>query len=105
MKRKIPKKLLLGFMQIHILIEAQKKPFYGLWLINQLESYGYHISPGTIYPILAKMEQENLLKKEDRLEGGKHRNYYSITPEGVEVLKVAKEKAMVLFEELNEIKD
>ena len=95
----------MGFLQIHILIEAQKKPIFGLRLIQDLESYGYRISPGTIYPILSKLDKENLVTKEVRLENGKNRNYYSITDEGMKVLLVAKEKAMFLLEELNDIKE
>ncbi|MDC7224256.1 MAG: PadR family transcriptional regulator [Spirochaetales bacterium] len=103
MKNKVPKKLLLGFMQIHMLIQAKKEPFFGLGMIEELKSYGYQISPGTIYPLLAKMEKEHLLKKEVRLIKGKNRHYYDITEEGIEVLKIAREKAQQLFDELNEI--
>jgi len=103
MKNKIPKKLLLGFMQIHILIQAKKEAFFGLWMIEELKNYGYQISPGTIYPLLTKMERENLLKKEIRLINGKNRNYYLITDEGIKALTIAKEKAMLLFKELEEV--
>lgn len=103
MKNKIPKKLLLGFMQIHILIQAKKEAFFGLWMIEELNNYGYQISPGTIYPLLAKMESENLLEKEVRLINGKNRNYYFITDVGIEVLTIAKQKAMILFKELEEV--
>ena len=103
MKVKIPKKLLLGFMQIHILVQAKKEPFFGLWMIEELKEYGYQISPGTIYPILAKMETEGLLDKEVRLVKGKNRNYYFITESGLEILYEAKAKAMILFKELEEI--
>ena len=103
MRNKVPKKMLLGFMQIHILIQAKKEPFFGSWMIEQFKSYGYQISPGTIYPLLAKMVAGELLIKEIRLVSGKNRNYYCITKEGEAVLSVAKEKAMFLFNELNEI--
>lgn len=103
MIKKIPKKLLLGFMQIHILIQAKKEPFFGLWMIEELEGYGYHISPGTIYPLLSKLEKEHLLKKEIKLVNGKNRNYYFITEEGIDVLSVAKEKAISLLKELEEV--
>lgn len=103
MKKKIPKKLLLGFMQIHILIQAKKEPFFGLQMIEEFNKAGYRLSPGTFYPILAKMEKENLIKKESRVVNGKSRNYYGITDEGLEVLYIAKEKAIPLFKELEEI--
>ncbi len=103
MKNKIPKKLLLGFMQIHILIQAKKEPFFGLGMITELEQYGYHMSPGTLYPLLAKLEKELLLHKTVKIVNGKNRNYYSITNDGLDVLKVAKDKAIILFKELEEI--
>lgn len=103
MINRVPKKMLLGFMQIHVLIQAKKEPFFGLWMIEELESRGYHISPGTIYPLLGKMEKEELLNKNIRIINGKNRHYYSITEKGIEVLSIAKEKAMRLFDELNDI--
>ncbi|MBN2619163.1 MAG: helix-turn-helix transcriptional regulator [Spirochaetales bacterium] len=102
MINKIPKKMLLGFMQVHILIQAKKEPFFGLWMIDQLKNFGYEISPGTLYPILSKMESENLLIKDTKLINGKNRIYYSITESGIKVLDVAKDKAMLLFNELVE---
>lgn len=103
MKYKVPKKMLLGFMQVHILIQAKKQPFFGLGLIEELKNLGYQISPGTIYPLLAKMETEGLLEKEIRLINGKNRHYYCITQEGSEVLDTAKSKAMDLFKGLEEV--
>lgn len=101
MKNKIPRKLFLGFMQIHILISAKKEPFFGLGMIEELDTLDYKISPGTLYPILHKLEEENLLLKESKICEGKVRNYYSITKEGLEVLEIAKEKAFNLFKELD----
>ena len=103
MKNKIPQKMLLGFMQIHILIQAKKEPFFGLGMIEELEQYGYHMSPGTLYPLLSKLEKGSLLEKTTKLVNGKNRHYYSITSEGLEVLGVAKDKALMLFKELEEI--
>ncbi|MBI9098332.1 MAG: helix-turn-helix transcriptional regulator [Spirochaetaceae bacterium] len=103
MKNKVPKKMLLGFMQIHVLIQAKKEPFFGLGMIGELKKLDYDLSPGTLYPLLAKMEQEDLLKMDIRLINGKNRHYYSITKNGIEVLEVAKTKAMILFNELNEV--
>ncbi len=102
MKNKIPKKMLLGFMQVHILIQAKKKPFFGLWMIEDLKEHDYQMSPGTLYPILTKMESENLLEKKSEIVNGKNRNYYSITESGIEILKIVKEKARLLFEELED---
>ncbi len=46
------KELQLGFVRIHMLYHAAKGPTYGLWLMQKLRHQGYHLSPGTVYPIL-----------------------------------------------------
>ncbi len=56
------KELYLGFVRIRILYHALKGPIYGLWLIEELRHHGYHLSPGTIYPILHKMETGKHMK-------------------------------------------
>lgn len=96
MKDKILRKLFLGFIQVHILGHGVKGEFYGSWLIEHLKDHGYNMSPGTIYPILHKMEKEGLLVVEERVEEGKKRKYYRSTPLGEEVLKEARIKAREL---------
>lgn len=100
MQEQILRKIFLGFIHIHILYHAKKEPFYGSWMIEELKSHGYDISPGTLYPILKAMEQSNLLHKEEIVVGGKVRKYYKITPDGDLVLKESKIKAKELFKEL-----
>lgn len=100
MQEQILRKIFLGFIHIHILHHAKKEPFYGSWMIEELKSHGYDISPGTLYPILKAMEQSNLLDKEEIVVGGKVRKYYKITLDGELVLKESKIKAKELFKEL-----
>lgn len=89
-----------GFIQIHILYHASKQKVHGLWLIEELEKHGYKISPGTLYPILHKLEKNKYLKKEKKIASGKIRKYYSITPQGKKVLKEAKNKAKEIINEI-----
>lgn len=100
MQEQILRKIFLGFIHIHILYHAKKEPFYGSWMIEELKSHGYDISPGTLYPILKAMEQSDLINKEEIVVGGKVRKYYKITPDGDLVLKESKIKAKELFKEL-----
>ncbi|EQK42153.1 PadR family transcriptional regulator [Paraclostridium bifermentans] len=100
MQEQILRKIFLGFIHIHILHHAKKEPFYGSWMIEELKSHGYDISPGTLYPILKAMEQSDLINKEEIVVGGKVRKYYKITPDGELVLKESKIKAKELFKEL-----
>lgn len=100
MQEPILRKLFLGFIQIHILHHAQKEPFYGSWMIAELQHHGYEISAGTLYPILHTLEKTGLLSVEEKLEGGKIRKYYTITAKGTDVLHKAKDKIKELTAEL-----
>ncbi|PNR95072.1 PadR family transcriptional regulator [Petrotoga olearia] len=93
-------KILNGLIQIHILHHAQKTPIYGSWMISELKRHGYHISPGTLYPLLHKMEKENLLAKRVEIVEGKKRIYYSITRQGENLLKELRGKVKELFHEI-----
>ncbi|KPI55208.1 PadR family transcriptional regulator [Clostridioides difficile] len=100
MQDPILRKLFLGFIQIHILHHAQKKPFYGSWMMKELQHHGYEISAGTLYPILHNLEKSELVTVEEKLESGKIRKYYSITSKGTIILNEAKEKIKELTSEL-----
>lgn len=99
------RELFLGFIRVHILYHASLSPVYGLELIEELESHGYPISPGTMYPILNKMEQAGLLESEKVNVEGKVRKYYTITETGFDVLQEAKEKIKELAREVFEEKN
>lgn len=86
MQSQIVRRLFLGFIQIHILHHAKKEPFFGSWMMEELQEHGYNMSPGTLYPLLHSMEKDGLLVREDRLVDKKIRKYYKITETGEEVL-------------------
>ena len=92
----------VGFIRLHILHHAGKEPLFGLWLIKELGRHGYELSPGTLYPILHRMEERGYLESRKHLVEGKIRRLYTLTPYGREVLEAAKEKVRELFGELIE---
>ncbi len=100
MQDPILRKLFLGFIQIHILHHAKNEPVYGSFMIEELKTHGYDISPGTLYPIFHNLEKAELLTVHSETVNGKVRKYYSITPKGTEVLTEAKKKARELTGEL-----
>ncbi len=100
MQDPILRKLFLGFIQIHILHHAKKEPIFGSFMIEELKSHGYDISPGTLYPIFHNLEKAELLSVESVTVEGKVRKYYSITEKGEEVLAQARIKANELVAEL-----
>lgn len=94
------RELFLGFIRVHILYHASLGPVYGLDLIKELDGHGYHVSPGTMYPMLAKLEEGGLLVSEKINVEGKIRKYYKITDSGVSVLEEARAKVRELAREI-----
>ncbi len=94
--------LYAGLIRLHILHHATKRPFYGLWLIEELAHHGYRLSPGTLYPLLHRLEQQGYLRSEQVREGRQARRLYRATPRGRKALARARGKVRELFGELFE---
>jgi len=92
-----------GLIRLHILYHASKEKIFGLWIIEELRRHGYDLSPGTLYPILHKMEEKGYLNSVKELGKGRIRRFYSITPDGIDVLKEARAKVKELFGEMFEV--
>jgi DNA-binding PadR family transcriptional regulator len=101
-RKKMKHDLFKGLIRLHILYHASKEELYGLWVIEELRRHGYNLSPGTLYPILHKMEERGYLKSEKELVNGKIRRIYRISPDGEDLLKEARIKIKELFGELFE---
>jgi DNA-binding PadR family transcriptional regulator len=89
----------LGFAKVHVLHHARRGAIYGAWFIEELRRHDYHLSPGTLYPLLHGLEASGYLARKDRVVDGKVRKYYRITPEGDRALAVARRKIQELVEE------
>ncbi len=92
--------ILRGFIKVHILFHASQEPVYGMGLIEELERHGYHLSPGTLYPLLHSMEREGYLTSYGEVVGGKVRRYYQTTPSGEQTLGEAQVKIRELVAEV-----
>jgi len=71
-------------------------------MLGELERHGYSLSYGTLYPTLHRMEEESLLVREDRVEGGKVRKYYAATEKGLRELDRVRDMIRELQQELVE---
>ncbi|HZA24723.1 MAG TPA: PadR family transcriptional regulator [Dehalococcoidia bacterium] len=92
--------ILRGFIKVHILFHASQEPVYGLGLMEELARHGYHLSPGTLYPILHSMEKGSYLTSHEEVVSGKVRRYYRATPLGQEALREAQGKIKELVAEV-----
>jgi DNA-binding PadR family transcriptional regulator len=82
----IVREFLLTFWKIHILHHAEERGVYGQWMLEELHRHGYRLSPGTLYPLLARMARRGWLRSAEPKKSRDARVYH-ITPEGASVLK------------------
>jgi PadR family transcriptional regulator PadR len=86
MRDPIVREFLLGFWKIHILHHAAEQGIYGQWMLEELHHHGYRLSPGTLYPMLARMATRGWLRATEP-KRAKAARVYRLTPRGHEVLR------------------
>lgn len=69
-------------VRLHILHHTDLAPVHGAWMAEELAGHGYKISPGTLYPMLHRMQDEGLLTSRHEVTGGRARRMYEITKLG-----------------------
>ena len=69
-------------------------------MVAELARHGYRLSFGTLYPTLHRMEDEGLLAREERVEGGRVRKYYTATERGRAALAQAHGVIQELYQEV-----
>jgi PadR family transcriptional regulator PadR len=86
MRDPIAREFLLAFWKIHILHHAADgRGIYGQWMLEELNHHGYRLSPGTLYPILARMARRGWLRAAEPTRS-KAARVYRLTPRGHEIL-------------------
>ena len=90
--KEVDREILLSFWKVHILHHAAEAPLVGLWMLKELGRHGYDVSPGTLYPVLRRMEARGWLRCHADPRGGKRaRREYTLTPRGRRVLDLVRE--------------
>ncbi len=87
---KVLRDFFLGFVRLHVLYHAGHEAVCGADLTAELARHGYQLSPGTLYPLLHRLALAGYLDSEVRVEAGRQRKYYRLTPQGAEVLADAR---------------
>lgn len=102
-RKLLTREILLGFWKVHILHHAAEHPVIGQWVLGELRRHGYDISPGTLYPLLKRMERNGWLRCEVEPGGGpRSRRHYHLTERGVAVLALLRESVVELHHEIVE---
>ena len=80
-----------------------KEPTYGYSLIEKLSKTGISIEANTLYPLLRRLEGQELLASTWNTDGAKPRKYYDLTDFGCEVLGELKKHWQGTVQSMNEI--
>lgn len=89
----VDKGYISGSTRLLLLNLLSKKPYYGYEIIKTLKVQSndvFDMKEGTLYPILHKLENEEMIRSYNQEVSGRTRKVYTITEKGKEVL--AKDK-------------
>ena len=82
----LEREFLRGVVPVHVLHHAAQEPVHGAWMSAELARHGYSISPGTLYPLLHRMQRAGLLTSSHSRVDGRVLRSYRATAEGRKVL-------------------
>jgi PadR family transcriptional regulator, regulatory protein PadR len=99
MRDPVSREFLLAFWKIHILHHADEHGVYGQWMLEELHHHGYHLSPGTLYPMLARMAERGWLRASEPKRSNAAR-IYRLTRRGHDVLERVRRALDELYAEV-----
>jgi PadR family transcriptional regulator, regulatory protein PadR len=70
---------------ILIVLSQLEGPQYGYDLVQKLSKKGLDVDPGTLYPLLRRLEKQGLLNSSWDTSDTRPRKYYSLNPLGRDV--------------------
>ncbi|OUA87635.1 PadR family transcriptional regulator [Bacillus thuringiensis] len=97
--------LLKGVLEGCVLSIIKQQQVYGYELVQMMRDYGFTtIVGGTIYPLLQKLEKQELIKSNELASpDGPNRKYFFITHKGEEQLESFEEQWGSLIVKVNRI--
>lgn len=91
-----------GTLILCVLSQLKEKK-YGYALVQGLEDKGMAIDPNTLYPLLRRLEKQELLTSEWELTDTKPRKYYKRTSFGDEVYRELKKQWEEMYQSVESI--
>lgn len=86
-----------GLLILGVLSQLDQKE-YGYSLIQKLQDKNFVIEAGTLYPLLRRLEKQELLDSTWDLVENRPRRYYQISKKGKEIYHSLKKEYMLLNE-------
>lgn len=68
-------------------LASSKEPQYGYSLRKKLSDAGIEIDEGTLYPLIRRLAEQELLDSEWKNTDGRERRYYQLSAKGEDVLE------------------
>ena len=98
----VEREILRPLWKVHILFHAQQGPIVGHWMLEELREHGYRVSPGTLYPLLARMEKIGWLTRvnKKRRNAPKEARPYRATAAGRHALREVEARLKELIHEV-----
>lgn len=84
-------------------LSQMSEPKYGYSLVQSLEEKGVTIEPNTLYPLLRRLEKQELLQSNWDTDGSKPRKYYQRTPKGNQIYTELKNQWQEISQSMDEI--
>ena len=102
---KLSKKTLDGNVETLLLTILSEGPSYGYQIVQDLNTKApglLNLQQGTVYPVLHRLEERELIKPDWRkAENGRKRKYYMLTPKGKGALEENRNQWAVLSKVMN----
>lgn len=93
-----------GILEYCILTIISKKEVYVSDLLEELIKANLQVVEGTLYPLLTRLKNEDILSyRWEESTGGPPRKYYSITDKGITFLSGLQETWIELVHSVNQI--
>lgn len=96
----VVRELLVAAVRLHVLHHAAEQEVHGAWMAEELARHGHRIGPGTLYPLLHRMERAGLLTSRVEIVAGRQRRPYRATAEGRAALDRCRATLSELADEL-----
>ena len=89
-----------GAVQLHVMHHACESAVHGAAMIDELARHGHRLSPGTLYPMLHRLQAAGLLTSEPVVVEGRQRRLYRATREGRRAFRACREALRELATEV-----
>lgn len=99
---KLTLELKRGTVTLAVLSKLHERQ-YGYSLVTMIQKQGLQVEPGTLYPLLRRLEKQGLLGSECDTSEPRPQKYYFLSDIGTEVLAIATKEWMELITNMDNL--